>query len=40
MKPQQPPVANANEELLAHLRALCGEHAIKVEQGIKVEKGA
>ena len=40
MKPQRPPVANASEELLARLRALCGEQAINVEQGNKVENGA
>ncbi len=40
MKPQQPPVANASEELLAHLRALCGEQAIQMERGNRVRNGA
>jgi DNA polymerase III subunit alpha len=40
MQPQHPRAANATAELLSHLRALCGEQAIKVEQRNKVQSGA
>ena len=40
IKPQDPRVADASEELLSHLRALCGDQAVNLEAGNKIESAA
>ncbi|HUZ46665.1 MAG TPA: DNA polymerase III subunit alpha [Terriglobia bacterium] len=40
VQPRDPQAANANEELLAHLRTLCGEQAVKVDRQNKVQNRA
>ncbi|MCL5670034.1 MAG: DNA polymerase III subunit alpha, partial [Acidobacteria bacterium] len=40
VQPRNPRVANANAELLAHLRSLCGEQAVTVERQDEVQNRA